>query len=158
MRFTQKYLCFALLAFGLLFSSFARADQEPVTREKMQNAYMTFLKQEGFVPELTEKGSVIFKSEGNVLILLASEKFPLYFRLSNIFKWTMTEEEKKQKTLTAANKASMETRVVKVVVGDDFISFDFEALMTDPESFRLFFKDALLGIRYARGVFFEAVK
>ncbi len=147
-----------LFVLCLSVSSWGRAEPESMTREQMQEMYMAFLQQEGYTPKITEKGNVSFKFEGNTFLIRVIEKSPLYFSLLATYDWPMETEEKRFKALAAANKASMNTKVAKTVIGDGFVVMDFQALLQEPKDFRLVFKDSIYAVRYAVRVFYEETK
>ncbi len=147
-----------LFVLCLSVSTWGRADTEPMTREQLQEMYMTFLQQEGYTPKITEKGNVSFKFEGNTYLIRIAEKNPLYFSLLATYDWPTDTEEKRIKALTAANKASMNTKVAKTVIGDGFVVMDFQAFLQEPKDFRLVFKDSIYAVRYAVRVFYEETK
>ena len=144
------------LVFILIFAPFLLFSQSK--EDKMQDAYISFLKSEGYTAQVTDAGNISFKYEGeNYFLLVTDDEF--YFQVfdflsneegcSNRLKKLVTEVNGSYKTLTA------------YFGGDDcsMIKFSSSSLLANKEDFKSVFKRSLsivrLGKQYAQRLFSE---
>jgi len=62
----------AILIFGGIFV-FPAASQQQWTKEDLQNTYMEYLRQEGYVPTIDADGDIQFKVAGDVYFIIINE-------------------------------------------------------------------------------------
>tara|TARA_B110000090_G_C13105495_1_gene340244 strand:- start:167 stop:613 length:447 start_codon:yes stop_codon:yes gene_type:complete len=144
------------LVFILIFAPFLLFSQSK--EDKMQDAYISFLKSEGYTAKVTDAGNISFKYEGeNYFLLVTDDEF--YFQVfdflsneegcSNRLKKLVTEVNGSYKTLTA------------YFGGDDCSSIKFasSSMLANKEDFKSIFQRSLtmvqFGKQYAQELFSE---
>lgn len=69
-----------LIAFVLIAVSVSAQNEDGI-KKRLQNKYVQFLKEEGFMPSIDDDGDVKFKFEGKSYYINPYGKQPLYFSL-----------------------------------------------------------------------------
>lgn len=87
------------------------------TKKEIQDAYTSYLDEQGFRPSLTELGNVLFKAEGRNYVIYVDEKDPTYFRLVVSFTYTDAGEEAQHRRLKALSEVNRTMKSVKAYVG-----------------------------------------
>jgi hypothetical protein len=107
--------------------------------------YSSFLRSEGYAPNVDSDGDVRFKFEGGNYIIFAYEKDPQYFLLMFPGFWPIESPEELQRALVAANTVNRDTKVVKISLNPDLtdVSATVEAFLPTPESFQQVFSRAI---------------
>lgn len=90
-----------------------------MSRKELQEAYRDFLVNEGFRPDISEGGAVIFKREGRTYGITISEKDPAFFKLTLAFSAEDKSPEARHRRLVATNVATLETKVVKAYIDNE---------------------------------------
>jgi len=155
MKPTETFIC-ALLCLCFLLSSplvFA-ADKKKVWNKKdLQDAYMAYLKKEGYTPKLDGDGDVIFKSEGNTFFIAMSEEDPTFFRLILPNIWNVEGQTERAYVLAAADQSNAMCKVSKVFLVEDRVWVSIELFLASPEDFKSIFKRAIGALDAGASVF-----
>lgn len=90
-------------------------------RESMDQTefFLTFLREEGFRPELTEYGNVLFRFEGGNYLLMIHEDDQQYYQLFYSNFWRIDSAEELQRALLYANEVCRWIKVAKVYVNEE---------------------------------------
>ena len=137
---------FSTLLLVFFFTSFqAFADDVFTTRQlALRSEVQSFLKQEGFMPEIDADGDIRFKREGSTYYIHIdkSNKSPMYLTLQSYFNYT--DDLSKSKVSAALADLNM-WKAVKVVLYRNQFAIQAEMFLTNSEAFKtVFYK--LIGI------------
>ena len=138
-----------IVFFLAICGSTARAQEKTPTRDDLQKVYVDCLKKEGFSPQINERGAIEFKYEGGMYLLAFDEKDPTFLVVMYPNFWRLDSEAERQKALAAANAASSDAKVSKVLVGDKAVFTTYEMRLKDPADYAVFYKRSLSAIQYA---------
>ncbi|MEN8220285.1 MAG: hypothetical protein ABFS56_28825 [Pseudomonadota bacterium] len=129
-----------------------------MAEDSLQKRYISYLIEEGYKPTMDEYGDVEFKYEGEQYIILVSENDPEFFRivLPNI--WFIESKKERQKALVAADYATAEIKVAKVLVVGDQVWVSLELFISKPEQFKGIFKRSMSALQAATKAFVEKMR
>jgi len=146
----------AILILGAVFV-FPVVSQTQWTKEDLQNAYMEYLRQEGYVPAIDVDGDIQFKVAGDTYFIIVDEKDLQFFQVYTGFKLDTVSQET---ALNAANSSNRSSKVVKVAFSPDrnVISITAELLLNDPKDFIPVFSRTISLIRNAENNFMAQLK
>jgi hypothetical protein len=146
----------AIIIFGGIFV-FPAVSQQEWTREDLQNIYMEYLRQEGYVPSVDGDGDVQFKVSGDTYFIIVDENDLQFFQVYMGFKMETISPEI---TLAAVNYSNRSSKVVKVAFSPDrkVISITAELLLNDPKDFIPVFSRAISLIQNAENNFISQVR
>jgi len=152
-KFTQIFTL--ILIFGVFFA-FPVSAQEGVewTRDDLQNMYMQYLREEGYLPSIDEDGDILFKVSGNNYFIIIDENDLLFFR---IYTGVSLGDFLPENALSAANFINMHSKVAKIYISSDGKSaaINTELLLPNPRDFKTVLSRALSLMRFAESNFFS---
>lgn len=120
--------------------------------------YLSYLRDEGYAPQIDQDGDVLFKFEGGKYYILVDEKDEFYFGVVYPGFWPIQSEGERDRVIKAAMEATSSTKVAKVFpVGND-VWADAELICQPPETFKLVIWRAVRSIRAAVARFLEGMK
>jgi len=130
----------AVLVLGGIFV-FPAVSQE-WTKENLQNAYMEYLRQEGYLPTIDGDGDIQFKVAGDTYFIIVDDRDLQFFQVYTGFKMDTVSQDA---ALNAANSSNRSSKVVKVAFSPDrkVVSLTAELLLNDPKDFIPVFKRAI---------------
>ncbi len=128
------------------------------TKGKKAEFYASFLRSEGFAPEVDKDGDVRFKAEGGTYVLFAHEADPEYFFLLFPNFWPIESEAERRRAFEAACHATATTKVAKVYPLGDNVSASVEMLFMDPEQCKPVFKRALAMLKGSVAMFVDKMR
>jgi len=145
-----------ILILGGIFV-FPAVSQQQWTKTDLQNAYMEFLRQEGYLPAVDEDGDIQFKVAGDTYFIIVDENDLQFFQVYTGFKVDAISQEA---ALNAANSSNRSSKVVKVAFSPDrkVISITAELLLNEPKDFIPVFSRAISLIRNAENNFMTQIK
>jgi len=146
----------AVLILGGIFV-FPAASQQQWTKEDLQNTYMEYLRQEGYVPTVDEDGDIQFKVAGDVYFIILNETDLQFFQIYTGFRMNSVPEEA---VINAANSSNRNSKVVKIAFSSErkVVSITAELLLNDPKDFIPIFSRAISLIRNAENNFMVQLK
>ena len=146
----------AIFIFGGIFV-FPATSQQQWTREDLQNVYMEYLRQEGYMPSVDDDGDILFKVAGNTYFIIIDENDLQFFQIYMGFKLETLSPEI---ALTAVNYSNRSSKVVKVAFSPDrkVISITAELLLNDPKDFIPVFSRAISLIQNAENNFISQIR
>jgi len=146
----------AILILGGIFI-FPAASQQQWTKTDLQNIYMEYLKQEGYLPSIDNDGDIQFKVSGNSYFIIVDENDLQFFQVYMGFKLDNVSVEN---ALSAANYSNRSSKVVKVAFSPDrkVVSITAELLLNNPKDFMPVFSRAISLINNAEKNFMSQVK
>jgi len=146
----------AIFIFGGIFV-FPAVSQQQWTREDLQNIYMEYLRNEGYVPSKDCDGDIQFKVGGDTYFIIVDENDLQFFQVYMGFKMDKISTED---ALTAANYSNRTSKVVKVSFSQDrkVVSITAELLLNDPKDFIPVFSRAISLIKNAENNFISQIK
>lgn len=138
----------AIVALHLIARSSPLDAAEPraYTKAELQQMYVTFLKGEGYSPEVDRDGDVNFKFEGVTYFIAVDEKDSAYFRLVCYPFWKIDGQAELERSLVAADYATRKTKVAKVYIVNDRVWTATEIFVASPGDFRAVFKRCLTAL------------
>jgi hypothetical protein len=147
-----------ILIFGVFFA-FPASAQENVewTKNSLQNTYMQFLREEGYLPSVDDDGDILFKVSGSNYFIIIDENDPLFFRIyTGVSLGSFLPED----ALAAANYTNMHSKIAKIYISTDGKSaaINTELLLLDPGNFRPVLSRALSLMRFAETNFFSQLR
>jgi len=112
------------------------------TKEDLQNAYMDYLRQEGYLPTIDLDGDIQFKVAGDTYFIIVDDKDLQFFQVYTGFRMDTVSQDA---ALNAANSSNRSSKVVKVAFSPDrsVVSITAELLLNDPKDFIPVFKRAI---------------
>lgn len=131
----------------------AASPQESASREALQKLYVTYLKSEGYSPEITATGDVTFKYQGGKYAIIIDPKDPTYFRL--VYVWKIGPNPDRPKMLEAANRAEMGTKAAKVLITPETVIVADELFLKDSSDFSTVLARALSSVQFATRAYLE---
>ena len=148
------FLVLLILSFSVN-TVFAQETDEKETEQRLQNKYMQFLKEEGFMPSVDDDGDVKFKSEGDSYYLSPYGKDPLFFSLVRYLK--NTDEVHSLKIFEAVNKANFAYKTVGVYLtsNDKSIIINAASYLANEDDFKRIFYRSLKNARKATQLFLD---
>lgn len=130
-----------LLAFVLIAVN-VTAQNEDETKKRLQNEYVQFLKDEGFMPTVDDDGDVKFKKEGDSYYLRPTND-NRYFRLS---KWLGNEDKiQNLKIHKSMNATIAKYKAVRIYAVSDYsgIWIEVACYLPEEDGFKLIFYRSL---------------
>lgn len=107
-------------------------------QQKLRSEIMSFLQEEGYVPELDTDGEIMFKKEGTKYYIGIDnrDESPMYLRISLSFLYDDTyTREKVERALPELNRY----KGVKTLCFDESYSYRAEVYLVDAEHFKFIF-------------------
>ncbi|MDR0687079.1 MAG: hypothetical protein LBF55_00135 [Prevotellaceae bacterium] len=135
-----------ILIMALFFFSPLHAQ---LTKSKLSSACMDYLREQGYVPTLTEVGNNIsFKAEGNTFVLQLSEEDPECLILA-LYGWEFDDSNEKAKAYVAANKVNWDKKMGRaaVVEEDNGMYFDTWNLIRSTDDVKFYFPRMLSTVK-----------
>ena len=105
--------------------------------------YVSYLREEGYAPEVDKDGDVMFKFEGGTYFVLVDEEDEMFFQIMYPSFWPIESEEERARVEKAAQLATRSTKVAKVYPQRDNVTASVELLCVPPEAFKAVFRRAL---------------
>lgn len=128
---------FSTLLLVFFFTSFqAFADGEFTTRQlALRSEIQSFLKQEGFMPEIDSDGDIKFKREGNTYYIRIDKanKSPMYLRLQSYYSYSDNLSKSK------ISAALPDLNLWKAVMYESQFTVQADMLLTSSEAFKTVF-------------------
>ena|ERR1700757_2607811 len=131
-----------------------------MTKQERIKLCKDYLTEEGYRPSIDETGDLFFKFEGRTHFILIDDKDDEFFQIAFLNFWRIEDNDELVRAFKAANEASRDTKVVKVVVREDGknVIASVEMFITSPEDFSRSLKRSLSAIRYAADHFADAMR
>lgn len=133
----MKRLFVLLIATLLLFPTMTKAAEKDLNTEQkaLRSEIFSFLKEEGFSPEIDSDGDIKFRSEGNsyFVTISAVDENPMYITLFMPF---LNPDEYSSDAIVMATKALNKYKGVKVVCFDTSFRISAELYLRDSELFK----------------------
>jgi len=108
---------------------------------------VSYLREEGYAPEVDKDGDVMFKFEGGTYFVLVDEEDEMFFQIMFPSFWPIESEEEGARVEKAAQLATRITKVAKVYRQRDNVNASVELLCVPPEAFKAVFRRALGSIQ-----------
>ncbi|MDR0313927.1 MAG: hypothetical protein LBI14_10050 [Treponema sp.] len=121
--------------------------------EARQNAYMSFLRQEGYEPSIDSDGDIKFMYQGDIYYIVIDHDDPSFFFVFLFCSWTVYSNEEWQSLLIATSNANRNTKVAKAfLVGEDgnevFMYISAELFLENPNDIRVVFPRMIDAINF----------
>jgi hypothetical protein len=127
-----------------------------MSKGNLQQMYLTYLRGEGYQPEIDSDGDIQFKAEGRTLYIIVYDTDLNYFRIVYPYFWEIESEPEREKVAEAASYATRTTKLARVyMTKDDDTSIDACIFIEKPEDFKIHFKRMINVILVARRDFIE---
>jgi len=107
------------------------------------DAYLEYLREEGYSPRADDDGDVVFKFEGSTYLLVCDEEDEIFFRLMRPGFWEIETSEEEDRALKAVNQVNAMMKVVKLAVMRDCVWASVELYIDPFESFKRIFRRSL---------------
>jgi hypothetical protein len=113
-----------------------------MSKQELQNMYLSFLKDQGYQSNVDSDGDVEFKAEGRTFYIIVDSRDLQSFRILYPNFWEIESEDEKAKVIKVANYINRTTKVAKVYLNsrEDDVSMDANIFISKPEDFKLFFR------------------
>ena len=122
-----------------------------------RDAFCSSLEDQGYRPELDSDGDVTFLHEGRRFVRIFRGCDELYFHLVMPFIWLLDDEEEHARALVAANRATTDVKVAKVVVVRDSVWVMVETFAEEIDPASRVFQHCLRSMQVAAAAFREAM-
>jgi hypothetical protein len=116
---------------------------QPATPGPKAQAYMEYLRREGYFPELDTDGDIKFRREGGTYYLMAEENDPTYFRLVFPNFWEIESDTERQQVLFAVGEVNADLKVIKIYPVRDNVWASVEMFLDPIENFHKVFNRAM---------------
>ena len=126
------------LALLLSLPAFVSEAGLTVAQKAMRTKMVTFLKEEGYMPEITDEGSIKFKIEGIIYFITLDERDtnPLYYTMSATFNYGDVITRDKMDEIVAEINLY---KAIKMTYADNYYSVGSEVYLVDIDQFRYTF-------------------
>ena len=124
---------------------------------KTTEMVLNFLKEQGFCPQVDERGSIIFKYQMSTFIFMNNDEDEEFFQLAYPGIFDVTEENR-ELVLEAANKVNSRIKVAKVIIPDDDVWVLFEVILDQSPEVSSIIQRGLGILMHARQNFYEALQ
>lgn len=133
----RNILFFIVLFFTICISIDAQ-DKFNAEQLKLRAGIESFLREEGFVPEIDTDGDITFKKEGEQYFVLIDNRdvFPFYLSISKFYKYD--DKYTRQKISEKLDALNLK-KAVKVILYDGYFILQSEMFLVDAESFKFVF-------------------
>jgi hypothetical protein len=151
----------AVLIIGVFFVLPAAAQQQQPqqewTRSELQNIYIDYLRQEGYLPSIDADGDILFKVSGNSYFIIVDENDLQFFQIYMGFSLGAVSTED---ALNAANYSNRRSKVAKVSISSDgrVANITAELLLNNPRDFMPVLSRALSLMRNAENNFITQLR
>ncbi|MDR3115358.1 MAG: YbjN domain-containing protein [Treponema sp.] len=147
-----KIVCVAIGLISVLVNGL----NAQMTKSELQQMYVTYLKQEGYQPEVDSDGDVSFKAEGKYFYISVDENDLEVFTIVFPYFWEIESASERREALSAASNANRTTKIAKIyLTGDDDTSIRGQTCLVKPDDFKLFFRRMIDAIMAARRKFID---
>lgn len=123
----------------LLWAAMSSAQEEFTAGQlKLRSDIETFLKEEGYVPEIDSDGDIKFKKEGKIYYVQISkvDKSPMYVRMYKYY--TYSESFTRAKIAKALESTNL-NKGVKILCFDNSYYYQSEQYLNNAETFKFTF-------------------
>jgi len=112
-----------------------------MSKQDLQNMYLSYLKDQGYQASIDPDGDVEFKSEGRTFYIIVDAKDLKSFRILYPNFWEIESDDEKAQVIKVANYINRTTKVAKVYLNsrEDDVSMDANIFIDKPEDFKTFF-------------------
>jgi hypothetical protein len=146
--------------FGLIFIGFTlilvNGLNAQVSKSQLQQMYITYLREQGYQPNVDSDGDVTFKAEERNFYIVVDEDDLESFRIVFPNFWEIESTEERLKAYEAAMYATRTTKVARVfITSRDNTSIDANIFLGKPEDFKLHFRRMIDVILIARRDFVD---
>jgi hypothetical protein len=138
----------------MFFAAFSINAQ--MSKENLQQMYLTHLRGEGYSPEIDSDGDIKFKAEGRTLYIIVYDDDLEYFNIVYPYFWEIESETEREKVAESASYVTRTTKLVRVYMEDDNdTSIDASIFIEKPEDFKIHFERMVDVILIARRKFID---
>lgn len=111
----------------------------------LQDMYLSYLREQGYQPEIDSDGDVMFKAEGSSYYIIVDEGDLESFRMLYPGFWEIESLSEKAKVYEVVNYINRTKKIVKAYLysTEDNVSMDANILVENPEDFKLHFRRML---------------
>jgi hypothetical protein len=128
------------------------------TKNELQQMYMDYLKEQGYVPSLDSDGDVSFKIEGRGYYIIIDESDPTYFLILYPNFWEIESEEERQKASAVIMNVNRTTKVAKAYITSlDNTCIETAILLNTPNDFSRHFSRMISMTQTARRQFIDGM-
>jgi hypothetical protein len=117
--------------------------EEDMDFKDLQQFYINFMKEEGFVTKIDEQGDIAFKYQGDDFFLGLEEDDETFFRLGWLSAWGSESDEEKLLLLIAASKTNAEMKFTKTFILNEDVIFVTTDMLVDIKNFKVDIKRLL---------------
>jgi len=112
-----------------------------MSKQQLQDMYVSYLKVQGYQPSIDSDGDVQFKAEGGTFFIIVDTRDLQSFRILYPNFWEIESQEEKAQVIKVVNYINRTTKVVKVYLNsrEDDVSMDANIFIEKPEDFKKFF-------------------
>ena len=113
-----------------------------MTKTQLQTMYTSYLREQGYQPEVDSDGDIRLKVEGRTFWIDVDEKDLKSFRIVYSNFWEIESLSEKAKVYEVANYINRTTKVAKVYINlrENNVSMDANIFIEKPEDFKLHFR------------------
>lgn len=118
---------------------------------------LDFLRKQGFLPEVNDKGNLVFKYQMCTFLYINNDEDEEFFQLIMPAIYDVTDENR-DVVMDAANKVNQRLKVCKAVILDDEVWLFFEILLDSSPDVSTIIPRALGILQGARQEFYQNVE
>lgn len=114
-----------------------------------QEIYISHLKSEGYMPQLTEQGHIKFKREGKTFIILIDKKDSNFFNMVFPAFWEIEHPTERIKALEVINRVNGNIKCARLNIVENNIWAGVEMFIASPEQFEVVFSRLVSSVSQA---------
>jgi hypothetical protein len=128
------------------------------TARELQDMYMDYLREEGYVPSVDSDGDIAFKVEGGSYYIIVDEDDPTYFIILYPNFWEIESEEERALASDVIMYVNDTTKVAKIYITSwDDTSIEAGIFLNTAEDFVHHFPRMMTVMRLARQKFIDGM-
>lgn len=150
-----------VFGFMLLFSLVVLPIRaQDMSRQELQNMYMSYLRGEGYTPSIDSDGDVAFESDDLDFYIIVNDSDPEYFNLLFPGFYSIDTQEERQRAADAISVVNRTKKVAKIYMNtsETTVSAAAEVFVREPADFKVTFTRMFRNVLSAAYDFIDAVE
>lgn len=129
-----------------------------MSKEQLQELYVSYLQAEGYQPKVDADGDVQFKRQGLTYFISVSENDLEFFGMMLPNVWEIESDEERLYVLFACNEATANTKVAKAQMVGDNVWISAEIFLQRPDDFSKMLDRIFMSMDTALDTFVETMQ
>jgi hypothetical protein len=127
-----------------------------MSKGQLQQMYLSYLKEQGYMPEIDSDGDILFRAEGRNLYIIVDVEDPETFRILYPGFWSIDSETERRQVAAAASLVTRTTKMARIfMTSANNTSIDIFTMLVAQQDFKSHFRRMVEIIFLARSKFIE---